>query len=131
MSVVNIFGGDILVDMQTKFIGQSMNRISGNFRARSGQKRIGLEMVKWEIEIAGIQPIAVPVYWVFMPFMGKGKKRWDWSNYAMTVKTIEDAFVQAGILPDDSSAYVKGGFIAAAMKTTEPVSYIRVLLISA
>jgi len=44
---------------------------------------------------------------VFRPRLGKGVRRRDTSNNSMSAKLIEDALVKAGVLVDDTEAYVR------------------------
>lgn len=48
----------------------------------------------------------VPVSLVFQPVHGKGRRRTDCSNYAVSCKSLEDGLVHAGVLADDSFNHV-------------------------
>lgn len=43
-----------------------------------------------------------PVSLVFQPQHGKGRRRLDCTNYAVTQKALEDGLVHVGVLPGDS-----------------------------
>jgi len=53
------------------------------------------------IACKGVDPIACPVVLIFTPFVGKGQRRFDTSNYSYSAKIIEDGLVLAGVLEGD------------------------------
>lgn len=55
---------------------------------------------------AGVAPATGRVDLIFTPVLGKGVPRRDTSNYSTNVKHLEDALVDAGLLPDDRGQYV-------------------------
>lgn len=50
----------------------------------------------------GRTPFRPPVRLSFEPVTGPKRRRLDLINYAVTAKSIEDAIVRMGLLPDDS-----------------------------
>lgn len=69
-------------------------------------KKDAEEQIAWRIKAAGLKPMDGPVrihYAWYEP-----DKRRDWDNVASAKKFIQDALVQAGILPGDGQKYVIG-----------------------
>ena len=124
----NPLGGKLLYDIRVEYIGKTMNRIPMNVHMRSKEKRQVAMIVGYHIKQLGIKPITIPIYWVYQPVLGVGKRAWDISNYGWTIKNIEDAFVSHKIIPDDRAMYVKAMLVYAPIRTTEKDkhSYMRV-----
>lgn len=51
---------------------------------------------------------------------GKGRRTYDVSNCAATVKLIEDGLCKAGVLPDDTAKYVNEITMTVEKKSTGP-----------
>lgn len=87
------------------WLGPSMNRLwSGVHWAQ--RKKWADEAHKACLVAKDIGQFDVPVSLVFQPVHGKGRRRLDCSNYAVTNKGIEDGLVRAGVLQDDTFSHV-------------------------
>lgn len=70
-------------------------------------------------ERGALEKIDGPVRLVFRPVLGRGVRARDCSNYAYSAKMIEDGFVRAGVLNDDSIKYVKSFEILEPVRDKE------------
>ena len=94
-------------------IGESLNSIIGHPKGhlvhRSMKKKVASAML-----VSGVhrlEPFTTSVEFHFTPRITRSKsgkllKKFDAINFATTYKAIEDCFVQAGLLPDDSPTWV-------------------------
>ncbi len=91
------------------FIGRSVNWHRGRGRHPMEYKRLK-DQCAAAVRAAGgshVAPFREPVALQFTPMLGKGVRRWDIANYAITCKMIEDCLVQEHIFPDDTNTYVR------------------------
>lgn len=107
------------------WLGPSMNKIwAGMHWAK--RKKIADEaheacMAAWDID-----PFEVPVSLIFQPVHGKGRRRTDCTNYAVSVKGIEDGLVSSGVLQDDSFRHVVSMQILAPIQGRETGMWVTI-----
>lgn len=62
------------------------------------------------VALHGTQPVVCyPVSIDMRITFGKGKRRYDWENCAVTMKMVQDALCHIGVLHDDNWKYISGG----------------------
>jgi hypothetical protein len=95
-----------VIKILVPFVGPSTNSIYAgvHWDKRRRQKEHAIMALS---SLGGISPICNPVNIEVTPFLGKGKRGYDVSNYSYTYKLIEDAMVKKGILQDDSPQFVR------------------------
>ena len=97
------------------FIGKSLNAIYAGIHWSVRKKHADEAHSAVAIAVMGIKPFTTPVHLEFQPVVkGRG---YDVMNYSYSAKLIEDGLVCAGILEDDTVAYVKQIAILAPIKT--------------
>ena len=91
------------------YLGPSTNAIYAGLhwakrkKAKDDALAATLEAVERQIVVPARQQVDL----IFTPRLGKGARKRDTSNNSMTAKLIEDALVKAGVLADDTEAYVR------------------------
>ena len=81
--------------------------------------------------VAGMHHVALferPVVIALFPQLGPKRRKFDCSNYGVTLKLIEDQLVRCNVLRDDSSEYVKGIYIGAAVRAPDGVEGMQVVI---
>ncbi|WP_423820855.1 hypothetical protein V5738_10985 [Salinisphaera sp. SPP-AMP-43] len=96
------------------WLGPTLNQIwAGMHWAK--RNKIAHQAHKACLAAPDLAQFTTPVSLVFQPQHGKGRRRLDCTNYAVTQKAIEDGLVEAGILPGDSFSEV------VSVKTEAPI----------
>lgn len=100
------------------FIGPSTNKIYAG--AHWDKRRKQKEQAMIALATLGrINPVSNPVNIEVTPYLGKGIRGYDVSNYSYTYKLIEDAMVKKGILQDDSPQFVRSVKFNAPVRHSE------------
>lgn len=108
------------------WIGPSLNKIWAGVHW-SKRKKIADEAHQAVlVAIRNVVPFTGPVTLAYFPFIGKGK-RYDLTNYAVTIKGIEDGLVGYKIIESDSFKVVQRVTIHQPELTKEP-SFMRVVI---
>ncbi|HNG59623.1 MAG TPA: hypothetical protein PKZ52_07330 [Cellvibrionaceae bacterium] len=100
------------------FVGPSTNSIYAgvHWDKRRNQKEQAMIALS---ALGRINPVSKPVNIEVTPYLGKGKRGYDVSNYSYTYKLIEDAMVKKGILQDDSPQFVRSVKFNAPVRHSE------------
>ena len=75
----------------------------------------------------GVGLIEGPVLLNFSPIVGKGKRRFDPSNYSYSVKIIEDGLVLAGVIAGDGPDQVSFIGISSPVRGDESGFFVEIL----
>ena len=92
--------------LTVEWMGPSLNKVyaGGHWGKRMKWAADGHLAVLAAVRKGKISPVTSPVHLTFSPFI-RGR-RYDATNYALTVKILEDGLVKAGILKGDTGEYV-------------------------
>lgn len=97
-----------------------VNAERGNRYAGAAMKRDAQTVVLWAIRAAGIKPIErLPVI-IKYTYYEKDERRDAGNIHAFADKVIEDALVEAGVLPDDGRKCVRGFDATFAVDRARP-----------
>jgi len=88
------------------WIGPSMNTIWAGIHWSKRKKSKDAGLKACHVAMRNIMPFDCPVKLEFNYIVGKGKRMYDVSNYALTGKVIEDSLVKFSILEDDTPEHV-------------------------
>ena len=122
------------IEFIVPWLGPSLNSIynSKHWAVLREHKRlaaiavmVGIGNARWS------RDLEFPVIISIKPLPGKGQRRYDMINYALTYKIIEDCLVRRGILPDDSHRYVQAFQIEQPVRTDKRHSETLVRIIHA
>ena len=103
--------------LNVPYIAPSLNSIYSGVHWSKRKKQADEAHLAVKIAASKVKPFDKPVQLNFQPIVkGRG---YDVSNYAYTVKLIEDGLVQCGILPDDTVKWVKRITIMEPIKAKE------------
>ncbi len=103
--------------LDVPWMGPSLNKIYAgvHWAERQSWADTGHAAVWAAANQAKIKPVDKPVHLTFTPHI-KGR-RYDTTNYSLSIKIIEDALVRKGILKSDAPKHVTGITINAPVKT--------------
>jgi len=105
-----------MLKLLVPFVGPSTNSIYAGVHWAKRQKQKEQAMIALAT-LGVINGFSKPVNIEVTPYLGKGKRGYDVSNYSYTYKLIEDAMVKKGILQDDSPEFVR------SVKFNAPIKY--------
>ena len=103
------------------WVAPSLNRVYAgvHWRTRKAWADEGHLAVKAAVG-RSLKKFDSPVSLEFTPIRGAGKKKaYDISNYALTIKIIEDGLVWCGVLVDDTNKWVRRVITNAPIKGEE------------
>lgn len=100
------------------FIGPSTNSIYAGVHWQKRRDQKARAMIALAT-LGRINPVSNPVNIEVTPYLGKGIRGYDVSNYSYTYKLIEDAMVKKGILQDDSPQFVRSVKFNAPVRHSE------------
>ena len=104
--------------IKVPYIGPSLNSIYAGIHWSKRKKHADAAHMAVKVSCKGINCFSKPVLLDFQPLhRGRG---YDVSNYAYTVKLLEDGLVQCGILEDDTNKFVRGITIHPPIKLKKP-----------
>ena len=105
MADISVIGPRV-EEIRIPWIGGSMNTIWAGvlWSKRNAMKDDGAKACM--VAMRNIKPFSNPVRLEFRPVVGKGRRSYDVSNYALTNKVIEDCLVKFKILEDDTPKFV-------------------------
>ena len=113
--------------LKIDYIGPSLNKIYAGIHWSKRKKDADAAHLAVKIAAKGCSLSAKPVVLVFQPMI-RGRA-YDVSNYAYTVKLLEDGLVHSGVLADDTNKYVQGIIMLSPIKIKKPEqSYMEIEL---
>jgi len=106
------------VRIRVDYIAPSLNAIYAGIHWVKRKRHADDAHLAVKIACKGVRIAASAVLLEFQPMI-RGRC-YDCSNYAYSVKLLEDGLVRAGVLPDDTNQWVKRIIINAPVKIKKP-----------
>jgi len=115
--------------LRIPLIGPSLNEYDrANWRKRRAWVSQWALLVKAAAKSQGLTlPESYPVRVEMECHFGPGATRYDWDNLSPTAKLIQDGLVHAGVLHNDSSPYVRGGYMEAFRTKEESYTLFKII----
>ena len=106
------------VEIFIPYLGETLNTLifheKGNWIYKGGKSKAATACAVARVD--AIDPFIKPVVLSFWPHVSPRRRKLDVTNYAATTKMIEDCLVDAGVLRNDTSEFVKGVYLGEPRK---------------
>ena len=111
--------------LNVPYIAPSLNSIYAGAHWSKRKRQADEAHLAVKIAAKGVAMFDNPVMVTYQPMI-KGRA-YDISNYAYSLKLIEDGLVRAGVLKDDTNAYVKAITIKEPIKVKAESSMVVII----
>ncbi len=115
-------GGEMLRLAQVfiPYLGKSSNRyiIRGGGHLYEREKKAAAHAAL-AASLQRVEPFTGCFVLAYSPRLGRGVRRWDVDNYAMSCKILTDALRRSGVIPEDDGRYYKGFTVKAPERAEE------------